>query len=104
MNYWDIEYCPFCKNESFAVMPNACRVCENCEYKYAIIKFANQTFSAGFRIGNYKFSVTDKETLIVDMSPDKNTYDTNRIDYSFFITQDNYMSIINKIKSLQPFY
>jgi hypothetical protein len=50
MNYYDLDCCPFCKNESMSVMPNTCRICEECDCQYSILKFANKTFSCGFRI------------------------------------------------------
>ena len=104
MNYYDLDCCPFCDNYDLKVMPNSCIVCDKCVHSYQILKFADKTFSAGFYIGSYKFSVTDKETLIIDMTFGKKTYDTNRLDYSFFITKGNHLDIIKRIKTLQPFY
>ncbi len=94
--------CPFCSNQFLIEFKTGYYKC-GCIYDYGIIKFHNDTFLASFKILDYKFTITDKETLVVDMTPGKKTYDVIRINYSYFVDRDNYLQIIEKMKMLQIF-
>lgn len=94
--------CPFCFNKVLIEFKTGYHKCD-CENEYGIIIFNNGTFLTSFKILDYKFSITDKETLVIDMTPGKKTYDVSRINYSYFVDRDNYLQIIEKMRMLQIF-
>jgi hypothetical protein len=94
--------CFFC-NEKLKEHPNKVRYC-HCECQYSILTFNNsKRFSVGFRIGDYKFHVSEDCTVVTDLTHNKPTYDSYRADCPIIIDKDNYLSIVDRLKKLQAF-
>jgi hypothetical protein len=94
--------CFFC-NEKLREHPNKTSYC-HCESQYSVLTFNNsERFSVGFRIGEYKFHVSEDCTVVTDLTANKPTYDSYRANCSIFLNKDNYLSVIDRLKKLQSF-
>lgn len=94
--------CHFCNSSLVKAQDGSFYYC-NCENMYSVMVFNTGRFSVVFRCGYFKFNVSEHETIITDMTPGKKTYDSYRTNCPLLINNDNYLTVIEKVKSLQVF-